>query len=141
MPKDFSMSSGFCQSMAVTNLKDEFEHHIEKLKSSDALIIVEGKKDKAALASLGITNTFSLDRWPLYKIVEHIAEKTKECIILTDLDEEGKKLYSTLNRGLQERGVRVDNRFREFLFRYTPLRQIEGMDTYVSRLKEDFDKF
>jgi 5S rRNA maturation endonuclease (ribonuclease M5) len=113
----------------------EFILHLEKLRQSDAVIIVEGKKDKEALANLGIENAFSLDRWPLYKVVEHIAERTKECIILTDLDAEGKKIYGTLNSGLTERGVSVDNRFREFLFKHTSLRQIEGMDTYYNSLQ------
>ncbi len=116
-------------------IAQEIEGYIEKIKSSEALIIVEGKKDKAALAALGIENTFSLDKWPLYKVVEHVSSKTKDCIILTDLDAEGRKLYAKLNSGLQERGVRIDNRFREFLFRHTPLRQIEGMDTYYNSLQ------
>jgi 5S rRNA maturation endonuclease (ribonuclease M5) len=116
------------------DIAEEINSHIERLKDHDILIIVEGKKDKEALKHFGITNVFSLDRWPLYKVVEHIAEKTKDCIILTDLDEEGKKLFSTINRGLSERGVRVDNRFREFLFRYTSLRQIEGLDTFYHNL-------
>lgn len=124
----------------MVNNKDvleELNQCIKKLQLSDVIIIVEGKKDKAALASLGITNTFSLDKWPLYKVIEHIAKSSKDCVILTDLDAEGKKLYAKLNSGLQEHGVRIDNRFRNFLFRHTSLRQIEGLDTYVSRLKRE----
>ena len=119
---------------------EEFAHFIGKIKDSQVLIIVEGKKDRAALLALGIENTFSLDRWPLYKVVEHVAGSTKDSIILTDLDAEGKKIYGVLNSGLQDRGIRVNNRFREFLFKHTSLRQIEGMDTYVSRLKGDTHK-
>ncbi len=114
---------------------EEFNNHLKKLQQSDALIIVEGKKDKAALSALGIERTFSLDKWPLYKVIEHVAKTTKDCIILTDLDAEGKKLYGVLNSGLQERGVRVDNHFRNFLFKHTSLRQIEGMDTFYRKLQ------
>lgn len=114
-----------------------FEEHLGRLKNQEMLIIVEGKKDKAALLALGIENTFSLDRWPLYKVIEHVAKIAKDCVILTDLDAEGKKIYGVLNSGLQDHGVRIDNTFREFLFKHTSLRQIEGMDTFVFRLKGD----
>jgi 5S rRNA maturation endonuclease (ribonuclease M5) len=116
------------------SIHEQLNEHIKKLQQSNALIIVEGKKDKAALATLGIENTFSLDRWPLYKVIEHIASQTKDCIILTDLDNEGKKLYAALRKGVTEHGVRVDNTFREFLFRHTSLRQIEGIDTFYHNL-------
>ena len=55
-------------------------------------------------------------------------------MILTDLDAEGKKLYARLNHDLQRHGVRVDNSFREFLFRHTSLRQIEGLDSYFKKI-------
>ena len=43
------------------------------------------------------------------------------------IDKEGKKLYGTLSSGLQNHGCRIDNRFREWLFKNTKLRQIEGL--------------
>ncbi|MBI2131129.1 hypothetical protein HYU10_05170 [Candidatus Woesearchaeota archaeon] len=89
--------------------------------------IVEGKKDSAALRKLGIINIIELSKRPIYSIVEEIAGKTNDCIILTDLDRKGKELFSKLNSGLQRHGVRVDNTFREFLFKRTKLRQIEGI--------------
>ena len=45
---------------------------------------------------------------------------------------QGKELYGKLNSGLQQLGVEVDNNFRNFLFKKTKLRQIEGMDTYAA---------
>ena len=104
---------------------------IQKIKASKKLIIVEGKKDAAALKKLGITNTIQLSKKPLFYIIEHIANSHKECIILTDLDKEGKRLYSKMNSGLQKFGVRIDNELREFLFKNTKLRQIEGIGTYL----------
>jgi len=47
--------------------------------------------------------------------------------LLTDLDKKGKELYGKLNSGLQRFGVRIDNNFREFLFKKTKIRQIEGL--------------
>ncbi|MBI3035915.1 toprim domain-containing protein [Candidatus Woesearchaeota archaeon] len=109
----------------------EVSFFINQLKDSNILVIVEGKKDKIALNKLGVTNIIELNKKPLFHIVEEIADSNKECIILTDLDKEGKQLYSKLNSNLQKNGVRVDNKFRNFLFRHTKLRQIEGIDSYL----------
>lgn len=128
----------------MSNLKEELRAElitqIEALKIKNILIIVEGKKDKAALRNLGLTNVVTLEG-PLFENVERIVEsisgarkKQNNAIILTDLDPEGKKLYSRLKKDLSERGVEIDDRFREFLFRKTKLRQIEGMDTYLENL-------
>jgi len=114
---------------------EELLDWIDKIKNSDKLIVVEGKEDKAALRRLGITNVIQLNKRPLYKVVEELITKAKEVIILTDLDKKGKQLYGKLNHDLQRFGVKVDNKFRNFLFKHTQLRQIEGLDSYIERLK------
>lgn len=111
---------------------EEFRNLIKKIIDLDVLVIVEGKKDRAALQKLGIKNIAELSKKPVYQIVEQIANSSKECVILTDLDSEGKELYSKLNSGLQKYGVKIDNRLRNFLFRNTKLRQIEGIDAYFN---------
>jgi len=107
----------------------DMEQFIRKLKEPGKLIIVEGKKDSTALQRLGIDkdSIVELSKSPVYEVIEEVAEKTKDCIILTDLDKKGKELFGKLNSGLQRHGVRVDNSFREFLFKRTKLRQIEGL--------------
>jgi 5S rRNA maturation endonuclease (ribonuclease M5) len=110
---------------------EELQSFIEKIRNSNTLVIVEGKKDKIALQKLGISNLIELNKKPLFEIIEYIANFNKECIILTDLDKEGRQLYSKLNSNLQKNGVKVNNKFREFLFKHTKLRQIEGMDSYL----------
>ena len=112
-------------------LLDELKKEIELLKNSKKLIIVEGKKDSLVLKKFGI-KSISLTK-PLYKIIEKIKEK--ECVILTDLDKQGRKLYSILFRNLQKRKVKVDNRFRLFLLKKTKLKQIEGLDSYMKKLQ------
>ncbi len=122
---------------------------IDKIIDNNSIIIVEGIKDKKALEDLGINNIIVLNKRPLYAIVEKVAivyDKAKKLtgerisvMILTDLDAEGKKLYGKLNSGLQNFGVRIDNKFREFLFKHTKLRQIEGMKNYLMRLEKDVE--
>lgn len=111
--------------------KEGFNDWISRLKKSNKIIIVEGKKDKEALECLGVSNIITLNKDPIYKVIEEAAKENKKVIILTDLDKEGKKLYGRLNSGLQRFGVEVDNYFREFLFKKTKLRQIEGILSYL----------
>lgn len=113
------------------NNLEEFNNLVEKIRSSGILVIVEGKKDKSALEKLGIENVVELSKKPLFQIVEEISNSNKECIILTDLDKKGKEIYGKLSSDLQKHGVKVNNKLREFLFRRTKLRQIEGIDSYL----------
>ena len=106
---------------------------IEKLVEKQPLIIVEGIKDKKALSKLGIKNVITLQGKPMFEVVELVMKMTDTCIILTDLDPEGKKIYTELKKQLQRFSVKVDDRFRNFLFKKTALRQIEGLARYVSR--------
>jgi 5S rRNA maturation endonuclease (ribonuclease M5) len=111
----------------------ELDQWMQKLAEEQPFIIVEGYKDKLALQKSGLENIIPLRGKPLYKVVEKIAKITDECLILTDLDREGKKLYSVLKAELQKHGVRIDDRFRNFLFKETDLRQIEGLFRYLQR--------
>ena len=107
--------------------KEELSQLIDKIADSGVLVIVEGKKDKKALQRLGIINIVELSKKPLFQVVEEVADSNDECLILTDLDRKGKELYGKLNSDLQKRGVKINNKLREFLFRRTKIRQIEGI--------------
>jgi DNA phosphorothioation-dependent restriction protein DptG len=100
------------------------------LKEKNSAVIVEGKKDRVALEKFGFTNLITLDK-PLYEIVEQVNDK--RVILLTDLDKEGKILYSKLKKEFDRRGIAVDNKLRDLLFR-TELRQIEGLTNYLKKI-------
>lgn len=114
---------------------DELMAEIKKLRQSGKAVIVEGIKDKRALEKFGIKRVFTLSRKPIYAVIEEVSDKHKEVVILTDLDKEGKQLFGRLNTGLQHLGVKVDKKFREFLFKKTKLRQIEGLTRYARKLE------
>ncbi len=108
--------------------KEKFDWLLDELVKRNSAIIVEGKKDRAALENLGVCNSiFVLNKRPLFEIAETIAGQFNDAVILTDLDSEGKKLYGKLNTFLQQLGVRVDTRIREFLFKNTRIRQVEAL--------------
>lgn len=114
----------------------ELLNHIKKIREKNTIVIVEGVKDKKALNSFGIKRVKPISKRALYKVVEETAANDKEAIILTDLDKTGKRLFTKLNHDLCQHGVKVNKKFRGFLFKHTKLRQIEGLNTYVSRLEE-----
>ncbi len=115
--------------ISVTKDKEEWK---EKIQQTDKVIIVEGKKDKEALISLGITNIVTING-PLYKFVEDVAEMTNEVVILTDFDKEGRKLYGFLKNNFQRNGVKIDTYFREFLMMNTKLTCIESIEKSFSK--------
>ena len=120
----------------MNKFNNEFSEHIDKIKQSNQLIIVEGKKDRKALQNFGIKNIIELNKKPLFEIIENISDKNEKCIILTDLDRHGRELYGKLNSGLQQRGVKIDDSFRNFLFKNTKLRQIEGLENYIEKISK-----
>lgn len=116
------------------HLVREIEQWLAGLRTSDDFIIVEGKKDKEALERHGVTNVLILNKKPLYQLVEDISTDNKHVVILTDLDRKGRELYGKLNFGLKKHGVKVNDKPRNFLFKRTKLRQIEGLTTYIQTI-------
>lgn len=126
--------------MALKENKDmqEFLEEIEKLRQSGKLIIVEGKKDIKALSIFGVKAVEI--NGPLEIFAEKIAKEHKEIVLLTDLDPTGRKLYSRLNHYFSQLGVKVNNDFRNYLYRNTKLRQIEGIKKYIENYSCDLGK-
>ncbi len=114
----------------------EILDQIEKVKSSNKLIIVEGINDIKALDNLEIFNTVEI-KGALVLFAEKIATYNKDIILLTDLDIEGNKLFKTLNHHLCQMGVRVDYDFRKYLKKRTGLKVIERIDKYVEKKKDN----
>ena len=109
------------------NSKEEFLGIVEEFKQNKIIVIVEGKKDAAALRQFGLNNILELSKKPLFAVVEEVSDNYKECAILTDLDKKGKELYGKLNRDLSQRGIKINDKLRNFLYRNTKIRQIEGL--------------
>lgn len=107
----------------------EIFEHVQDIIERGIPVIVEGKKDAAALREFGVQRIIELDAY--YKTIELVAHE-REVALLVDLDKEGKKKYARLNDELSKRGVRINNNLRHFLFKHTKVRQIEGLTHYFS---------
>ena len=68
-------------------------------------VIVEGKRDKEVLCSLGFKKVLTISNG-IYETTEMLKEK--DVLILTDFDREGSEIAKKLERFLQPIGYRVD---------------------------------
>ncbi|MFP4045821.1 MAG: toprim domain-containing protein [Candidatus Aenigmatarchaeota archaeon] len=75
------------------------------LKKIDIPVVVEGKSDVAVLEKMGVKRIVPLNGRPLFKVVKEVAEKSKEVLVLTDYDSEGRKLAHKLNVLFTSSGV------------------------------------
>ncbi|MFH1290536.1 MAG: toprim domain-containing protein [Nanoarchaeota archaeon] len=121
----------------------KLKNDVEKFK--DYVILVEGKKDVAALKNAGFDKVYAIHVTGvgLRERIEQIAEgikdrkRTKVCI-LTDLDKQGKKLYMLIKPILIELGVKVDSTLRGILLK-AKLSHMEGFEKFMGDV-EGIDK-
>jgi 5S rRNA maturation endonuclease (ribonuclease M5) len=92
-------------------------------KDRNCVVIVEGKKDRKVLQELGFTNILTLEKLPMYSLIELVS---KEVIILTDFDKKGKELYLKIKDLCSRRGVKVKTKLRCLLLR-TNITNIEDI--------------
>lgn len=107
--------------------------------NSGTAIIVEGKKDEAALRSLGTKGKIHCihsSGYRLFEFAERIAQY-KRVILLTDFDHQGEKTLKELRSYLEAKRCKVDvtywNRMKLLFRRLT--KDIESLDSVISRLQ------
>ncbi|MFX0174412.1 MAG: toprim domain-containing protein [Candidatus Hodarchaeota archaeon] len=106
---------------------------------SDAVIIVEGKRDIETLRRLGISNKI-IQRGGLSfdKLADRVYQFST-IIILTDFDAKGKRLRSQIKKEIQKRKGhgRIDPLPRQFLYklcRAYKISEIEDLDRFVGKV-------
>jgi len=119
------------------------ERLIQKLIAKSKLgipIIVEGRKDERSLRRLGIEgNILCMKSAGLgfFDFIERV-KPSREAIILTDFDREGKQLSLQLLKGLSGNRIKVDDSFRR-QFRSlcrSEVRSVEELADYMERLRQ-----
>ncbi len=112
---------------------DKFRQWVEhlRIKSEEIPIIAESEREKRVLKDMKIKNIVVISK-PLSDFAEKIAKKTKECIMLFDVDKRGRDLYKEVKSELEFQGVKIDQRFQQFIF-HLPLKRIEGIPRYIEK--------
>lgn len=82
------------------------------------VVVVEGKRDIAALKSLGFNNIIGINGKPLSDVAGMVSEKGQEAVLLTDFDGEGRKLNRKLRILLQNCNVKVNERLRMEIMKF-----------------------
>jgi 5S rRNA maturation endonuclease (ribonuclease M5) len=104
---------------------------LEKLghRAREASLVVEGKKDLAALKKLGIKADFFIINKgkSLYESAEMIAKAHDKSLLCFDADKKGKELRRVFKDYLQKNGVKVDTKLGEQLLKSRNCRRFEEL--------------
>jgi 5S rRNA maturation endonuclease (ribonuclease M5) len=102
-------------------------------------IIVEGRRDEAALKKLGINgpiHCLKATGEPRFRFIERL-DGSKRAIVLTDFDREGGELGTWLYQELSYRGVRADNQLWRKIrgLARAEVRSVEELPSFVRSLE------
>ena len=113
-----------------TAMKKELEKTIQKLRNE--VIIVEGKRDKEALESLGAKTIIPVAGRKNIRELEGI----KNAVILTDLDRKGNLLAKKLEEELWSMGIKVDISTRKKLGKILKIKYFEELNKKYEEFNE-----
>jgi len=110
----------------------DFKEWIKELrkKSTEFVVLVEGKRDEQALRKYGIRNIMNLAGKRFADIPDMLEGKTRGVILLFDLDETGERINSNMKDILSSQGFEVEENFREYL-RTIGIKNIEDIKEYA----------
>ena len=122
--------------LRAERLRDLLEELIEL--NAHTPVIVEGKRDREALRTLGLTGeiiTYNQGKG-VHDFCEHLAEEHGDAVLLMDWDREGEALFAKLAEGLG--GLWEEHaRFRKFirLICQKEIKDVEGLPALMRRLE------
>ena len=125
---------------------EELRRLLLEAERAGEVVVVEGMRDVEALRALGFGGevvVYSKGGVPEADLVEGFAEGCSTILLLTDFDEEGRRLYRRLARHLEMRGVRVDRGLRRRVGRLMALlgvHAIEALDDVAEGLERLRDR-
>jgi len=118
------------------------EAAIDELKDRSmcgAIVLVEGRRDREALAKLGVTGEIVMtSHQSLLNLSESMARSKTDTIILTDWDERGEEVARQISVFMEADGSRPDNTIRCTLkgLLKKEIMEVENLFSYVENLKE-----
>jgi 5S rRNA maturation endonuclease (ribonuclease M5) len=128
--------------MDIPTCLEEIEKNIEELKIMNECmpIIVEGKKDVAALRFLGCSGVIiTVNKGvSLTEFCDRIAQLYDTVILLTDWDRKGGSLCKRMMRLLKGR-VTYNTTYRDIFAKYAMTRKVEGLPSWIETMKHKTD--
>lgn len=118
----------------IEDLLEQLQEFINK----DSIIVVEGKRDIAALNSLGLHGDFRLaTHHSLINFCEDLVKTGKNIVVLTDWDRRGNILASKIVENLQSLGNNPDTRIRDLVISLVQkeIKDVESLPGYVHKLR------
>jgi 5S rRNA maturation endonuclease (ribonuclease M5) len=103
-----------------------------------AVILVEGRRDKATLEALGIHGDIVLtSQSHLFSLAENVSSRSRDIIVLTDWDERGAEVARNAELYLRSNGARPDVGPRKKLGKLCrrEIMELENLYGYMERLK------
>lgn len=120
--------------MAVLDRITQFIHSLNRESENGSIIVVEGKRDSAALTKLGFIGQVTVyNRFKgVLDFVDSHQLTDKKIILLLDMDRTGKYLTSRIVSLLQQRGSNVNLTYKKKLCEITngKVRHIEDIGSY-----------
>jgi len=117
-----------------------FRRLLDELNESRAVVIVEGKKDAAALRCIGVSNQiFTLSKSP-DAVAERVSKHADEAVVLTDFDRRGEELFLRVVSALESYGVKPNVDVRRRLRYIFGVRFFEELDRKVNEFKEKLEE-
>ncbi len=120
---------------------EQLEKLIDELKElaeKGVILIVEGKRDREALLSLGICGDFVLaTQLPLLDLSENIARRDREAVLLTDWDRNGNRLAAKIRGYMAAYGKVPNTDIRDKLRNLVQkkIKDIEGLKRFITNLR------
>lgn len=120
---------------------EEFLTRLAEESAAGALIVVEGRKDIAALSSLGINGRIMTAKTGGQSFLETASEientGVSEVILLLDFDRRGKEGTERLRQFLEKARIRVNLKFWTELLGIVgkQVKDVEGLTSYMETLK------
>ncbi len=105
-----------------------------------AIILVEGRRDKASLEALGIRGTIAMaSQKQLLNLTESLSRQNDDIIILSDWDERGEEVARRAEVFLKSNGARPDCGPRKKLRLLTKkeVADVESLHGYIERLRQE----
>jgi len=117
----------------------QLKRALEELDEKEAVIIVEGKKDKEALQRIGVKNRIKLVNRSPAELSRAISDE-KEAIILTDFDEAGEEICKRVEESLSSYSIKADTELRKRLHRIIGVANFESIDKILDKFDEEIKK-